>query len=85
MGYVNNIALVVSTKNFMKTHQILKNMMLWPKGAFRWPKSHNSHFETTKLVIIDFSWSKSIERPPPLPPGYSHPSTSQPQVCRCNG
>ena len=64
LGYVDDIALVVFTKNFTQTHRILKNMMLQPKGAFRWSKSHNSHFETTKSVIIDFSRSKSIERPP---------------------
>ena len=34
LGYVDDIALVVSTKNFTQTHRILKNMMLWPKGPF---------------------------------------------------
>ena len=37
---------------------------LWPKGGFHWSKLHNSNFETSKLTLVDFSQSKTVDRPP---------------------
>ena len=40
--------------------------MLRAKGGFRWAKVHNSRFETSKSVLVNFSWSKSVKWPPPM-------------------
>src|SRR6266481_5287310 len=63
LGYANDIALVATAKSFTQAHLKLKSMMLRRDGALGWSKSHNSKFETTKSVLTDFSWSKTVNHP----------------------
>src|SRR6266481_1947327 len=63
LGYVYDIVLLVTACNFTQVHRILKNIMLQSGGAFRWSTAHNSRFETTKSVLIDFSQSKTVTQP----------------------
>ena len=79
LGYVDNVALIVTANNFTQTHRMLKNIMLQAKGGFRWAKAHNSRFETSKSVLIDFSQSKSVEQPPLVLRGSTiqHPQVHQ--------
>ena len=63
LGYVDDVALIVTADNFTQTHRMLKNIMLCTKAGFHWAKAHNSRFETSKSVLVDFSQSKSIEWP----------------------
>ena len=59
--------------------------MLCAKGGFHWAKTHNSRFETTKLVLINLSQSKSIECPPPHAPRLNSLTVLCPQVCQGYG
>ena len=64
LGYVDDIAFMAMANNFTQTHRVLKSMMLQARGGFQWSKAHNSKFETSKSVLMDFSHSKSTARPP---------------------
>ena len=55
LGYVDDIALVVTAKMFAQTHRLISHMMLWPKGGFYWSKLHNSNFKTSKSMLVNFS------------------------------
>lgn len=48
-------AILIATANtFTQVHDILKDMMTKTAGAIDWSKTHNSHFEFSKLELIDF-------------------------------
>ena len=64
LGYVDNVALIVTANNFTQMHRMLKNIMLRSKGGFLWAKAHHSRFKTSKSVLVNFSPSKSVEWPP---------------------
>ena len=64
LGYVDDMAFVVVAKMFHEAHRILGNMMTHPEGGNAWSLSHNSRFEASKSVLVDFSRSKGIECPP---------------------
>ena len=65
LGYIDDIALVVTAKTFTQMHRSLSHMMLRRKGGFHWSKLHNSNFETSKSTLVNFSRSKSVDHPPP--------------------
>src|SRR6266481_6382799 len=60
LGYVDDISPMVMADNFRQTHRMLKRVMLQPKGGFQWSRAHNSRFETTKSVLMNFSCSKTV-------------------------
>ena len=64
LGYVDDMAFVVAAKSFREAHRILGNMMSCPEGGNAWSLSHNSRFEASKSILVDFSHSKGIECPP---------------------
>ena len=64
LGYVDDIALVISAKTFIQTHRMLSHMMLQPKEGFHWSKLHNSSFETSKSTLVDFSQSRTVNCSP---------------------
>ena len=64
LGYVDDMAYVVVAKSFREAHRILGNMMSHPEGGNAWSLSHNSRFEASKSVLVDFLRSKGIECPP---------------------
>ena len=64
LGYVDDMAFVVTAKSFREAHCILGNMTSCPEGGNAWSLSHNSRFEASKSVLVDFSRSKGIECPP---------------------
>ncbi len=55
MAYVDDAILIVTRENFIETHQTLMDMMTRPNGALDWSKDHNSRFEFSKLVLMDFA------------------------------
>ncbi|KAG2053941.1 hypothetical protein BDR06DRAFT_1008306 [Suillus hirtellus] len=65
LAFVDDTAFIAIGKNFTETHDILKDMLERPNGGFKWSRSHNSHFETTKFALIDFSMNRNKECPPP--------------------
>jgi len=63
LGYVDDMALVVVGSSFEETHQMLKDMMMRPGGAYEWSDSHNSKFKTSKSVLVNFSRKQGISQP----------------------
>ena len=66
LGYVDVLALVAMAGNFTDMHRLLNSMITWPEGAGDWSTSHNSKFEASKSVLLDFSRAKNVSRPPML-------------------
>ena len=64
LSYVDDVAFMAMANSFTQMHRILKSMMLWAQGGFRWSKAHNSNFKTSKSVLMDLSRSKSAIHPP---------------------
>ncbi|KAF8835398.1 hypothetical protein BDN67DRAFT_992462 [Paxillus ammoniavirescens] len=50
--------------NFHETHNTLQDMLNQQGGGFEWSKGHNSHFETSKFGLMDFSRNRTKEQPP---------------------
>jgi hypothetical protein len=44
-------------------HRMLKRMIERRNGGFAWSESHNSRFELTKLILMDFIRSKTANHP----------------------
>ena len=57
------MALVATANNFTDSHRILSSMISWADGAASWSTAHNSKFEASKSVLIDFSRAKNIAWP----------------------
>ena len=64
LGYIDDMAFMVAAKMFHEAHCILGNMMTRPEGGNAWSLSHNSRFEASKSILVDFSCSNGIEHPP---------------------
>ncbi|TFY75555.1 hypothetical protein EWM64_g8458, partial [Hericium alpestre] len=55
MAFVDDSVLIAIGSNFEATHQTLRDMMTQPGGAIEWSVAHNSHFEFSKLALLNFS------------------------------
>ena len=55
LGYIDDIAFIAIGDNYHEMTAKLKNIMEKQNGGLDWSKSHNSHFEITKLVILHTS------------------------------
>ena len=62
LGYVDNMALIASADTFENAHRMLGNMMSQPGGGLQWAAEHNSRFEASKSILIDFSRAKGVGR-----------------------
>ena len=63
LAFVDDIALVVVGKTFEDNHRRLKDIMERRGGGYEWSENHNSHFETNKFALMDFSLNRSKTRP----------------------
>ena len=63
LGYVDDMALVAAAGMFQGTHRILGKMMAKLWGGYAWSRTHNSRFEMSKSVLVDFSRDKRVEQP----------------------
>ena len=63
LGYVDDMALIASADTFKNAHRMLGNMMSRPGGGLQWAVAHNSKFETSKSILIDFSRTKGVRCP----------------------
>ena len=61
LGYVDDMALVAAASTFRGTHRMLGKMMSKPWGRYAWSRTHNSRFEMSKSVLVDFSRDKRAE------------------------
>jgi len=52
LGYVDDITLVATGKDFMKTGCQLQHMMMKEDGGLQWSKEHNSRFKVSKSVVL---------------------------------
>ena len=60
LGYVDDMALIASADTFENAHRMLGNMMSWPGSGLQWAAEHNSKFEMSKSILIDFSRPKGV-------------------------
>ena len=65
-AYVDDTILIATVTNFAQTHEILQDMMTRPGGTIEWSNNHNSHFEFSKLALIDFAHRNSKKQHGPL-------------------
>ena len=63
LGYVDDMALVAMADTFRKVYRILGKMMAKSWGGYVWLRAHNSRFEMSKSVLLDFSRAKHTEQP----------------------
>ena len=66
LGYVDDIALLAAAKTPKQAHMAISDMVTWPGRALDWLTQHNSMFEASKSVLIDFSHSRTITHSPML-------------------
>ena len=64
LGYVDDVVLVVATKTFGEMHTQLRKLMEWVGDGFAWVSKHNSKFETSESIVMDFTRSRSAAHPP---------------------
>ena len=75
LGYVDDVALVATGKDFNETTQRLQHMMTKEDRGLQWSREHNSRFETSKSVVMhatrrtqadpeDGNSRISLDRPP---------------------
>jgi ribonuclease HI/endonuclease/exonuclease/phosphatase family metal-dependent hydrolase len=62
LGYVDDIALLATGRDFEESTRRLKQMMTKDNGGLQWSKDHNSKFEVSKSAIIHFT-RKTIPDP----------------------
>jgi len=78
LGYVDDMAVVTMASSFTEMHRLLNSMVSWPGGARDWSTSHNSKFEASKSIPIDFSHTKGVEQPTMMFQGCAiNPQASQ--------
>lgn len=63
LAFVDDTALIAIGKTFTDTHSTLADMMERGDGAYEWSHKHNSRFETSKFALMDFTRSRTKERP----------------------
>ena len=64
--FVNDCAFIAVANTLDEAHSILKKMMECPNSSLDWSYSHNSPFELTKLVVMDFARTLNDTVPAPL-------------------
>jgi hypothetical protein len=71
-AYVDDAIISASANSFKEAYEKLRNMMIRDGGAISWTKSHNSPFEYSKLMLIDFAHgSRPTDRPPLVLPSIT--------------
>ena len=67
-GFVDDAAYLAIGDNISAAHNTIRDMMERPSGAFDWSTSHNSPFELSKLVLMNFPrpYTKDPEATRPL-------------------
>jgi hypothetical protein len=77
-GFVDDTAYLGIGNTIHDAHNIIRDMMHWPSGAFDWSTSHNSPFELSKLVLINFPRHKANDPRAALPLILSKPNQNAP-------
>ena len=63
LAFVDDTVFLAIADTFQEAHDILLNMLTRPGGGFDWSKDHNSRFEASKFALMDFTMSKTKQRP----------------------
>ena len=63
LGYVDDLAIVAFVRMFEGTHKLLLDMLMREGGAQDWVDRHDSVFEASKSMLIDFSQDKRVTQP----------------------
>lgn len=64
LAFVDDTAFIAIGKTFADTHATLVDMMEREGGGYDWSNKHNSRFETSKFALMDFTLSRTKNRPP---------------------
>ena len=70
IAYVDDASYYAEGTGFEEAYDRLCNMMNREGGGYEWSDQHNSHFETSKMVIVGFSHRWKTD---PLRPGKTIP------------
>jgi len=62
-GFIDDSMMLVIGNNLKECHEKLKDMMESPGGGFEWSHTHNSPFEISKIVLMNFPHSYRDETP----------------------
>jgi hypothetical protein len=62
-GFVDDSMMLVIGNGLEECHEKLKDMMERPGGGFKWSRTHNSPFEISKIVLMNFPCSYRDEAP----------------------
>jgi len=62
-GYVDDASILATGKTFSVCHRKIGNMMSKEGGATEWSLQHNSPWELSKSVYVDYSRDKKMKRP----------------------
>ena len=54
LGFINDFMVLAIGNTLAQCHRKLKDMMEWPGGGFSWALTHNSPFELSKTVLMNF-------------------------------
>jgi hypothetical protein len=54
LGFINDFMVLAIGNTLAQCHRKLKDMMEWPGGGFSWSLTHNSPFELSKTVLMNF-------------------------------
>ena len=63
LGYVDDLTIVAFMRAFEGTHELLLDMLMREGGAQDWEDRHNSKFEASKFVLINFLRDKRVTWP----------------------
>ena len=63
LAFVDDTVFLAIADTFQEAHDILLNMLTRSGGGFNWSKDHNSRFEASKFALMDFTMSKTKQRP----------------------
>lgn len=53
-GFIDDSMMLGTSNSLTQCHEKLKDMMEWLGAGFKWSYSHNSPFELSKTVLMNF-------------------------------
>jgi len=59
---MDNATIIITGKDFAKTHEKICNIMNQTKGVFKWAKEHNCEFRIEKFQLLDIT-RKTVPHP----------------------
>ena len=61
LGYIDDMALLVTSSNFEETTTKLQNLMEKSEGGLEWSRAQNSHFEMAKSAVLHMARKTMVD------------------------